>query len=125
MTQDTLAGKMIRVHAGAIGEKQDHIGMCRYSRKLLSGRYLLNIDGRGYILSLGNFIITCCDAACDGEGPHVGEIRVLPAWEHSNLLLCRHCFTAEIQWRAERNATLEPKNHYALPAWETLDIYQG
>jgi len=64
---------------------------------------------------------------CDGSGPcDLGEVRVLP-WTRDkhggNSILCRLCFSREIQYRIERNKELAKDCQYDLPAWESCKVY--
>lgn len=52
-----MLGDLILVHAGAIGEKQDHYGVCLFARLLPTGRYLLNVSGKAYVLAPASFDI--------------------------------------------------------------------
>lgn len=62
---------------------------------------------------------------CDGSGPHnPGTIRTLPTGSDGNVLLCRACFTREIQWRRQRNIGLEDWARFELPAWDSLTTYE-
>lgn len=65
---------------------------------------------------------------CDGSGPHkAGEVRVLPVSsiaDHGNMILCQMCFNREIAWRKERNRELSQECWFALPAWESLKVYE-
>lgn len=61
---------------------------------------------------------------CDGSGPCLpGQVRVLPTGGDSNAILCRRCFTREIEYRKERNRKLGKEAQFKLPAWEDLRIY--
>lgn len=64
---------------------------------------------------------------CDGDKCLVseGEIRVLPTGGDSNLLLCRACYENEMRYRRERNLELNSAAQFALPAWDSLDVYGG
>jgi len=35
------------------------------------------------------------------------------------------CFNREIAYRRERNRELSPECAFALPAWESLKVYEG
>ena len=54
-----------------------------------------------------------------------GEIRVLPTGGSSNAILCQACFAYEIQYRRERNQSLETRNRFKIPQWNNLEIYDA
>lgn len=63
---------------------------------------------------------------CDGSHckTAAGEVRVLPLGGGANLILCRACHRYELEFRRERNVTLGDFAKFALPAWETLEVYE-
>jgi hypothetical protein len=65
---------------------------------------------------------------CDGGRCHIdtGEVRVLPLGKsphHGNLILCKPCFEHELNFRRERNRDLGKDAQFALPAWDSLEVY--
>lgn len=64
---------------------------------------------------------------CDGGRclSDKGEVRVLPTGGDSNAILCRVCYSYEMHFRRERNASvLHPVcTPFDLPEWETLKVY--
>lgn len=63
---------------------------------------------------------------CDGSGPCSlidNTVKVLPTGGEGNAILCRLCFTREIQFRRERNKALSKDCQFDLPAWTSLKIY--
>lgn len=67
---------------------------------------------------------------CDHEkcASETGEVRVLPLTKdphHGNLILCRACYAYELGWRIMRNKELSKEAQYALPAWESLKVYEN
>jgi hypothetical protein len=64
---------------------------------------------------------------CDGSGPcNLGEVRVLPIGaipDHGNMILCRLCFSREMNWREDRNRELAKDCRFDLPRWESLEVY--
>lgn len=64
-------------------------------------------------------------AHCDGAGPHVGEqVRVLPEGGTSNSILCHACYLESIDFRKERNRTLDGASTFDLPSWASLKVYE-
>jgi len=66
---------------------------------------------------------------CDGDRCHssTGEVRRLPDGGEGGgaVILCHACYQHEIAWRQVRNVDLDPHNHFPLPKWEDLDVYEG
>lgn len=61
---------------------------------------------------------------CCGSSPHeAGEVRVMPLAGDGNLILCRRCWTRELNWRRDRNRELSPEAAYDLPAWDHAKVY--
>jgi len=62
---------------------------------------------------------------CDGSGPHAsGEVRVMPTGGDGNLILCRHCWNREVEYRRDRNKALGDFAKFALPTWESGKVYE-
>ena len=40
-----------------------------------------------------------------------------------NMILCRSCYSREIEWRRFRNKSLNEDARYDLPAWKDLQPY--
>ena len=61
---------------------------------------------------------------CDGSGPHSGdEVRRLPTSAEAGggaVILCRNCWKHEMEWRKERNTSLEGNAKFPI-----LDFSQG
>jgi hypothetical protein len=55
------------------------------------------------------------------QTPH--EVRLLPTGGGGNAILCRPHFLKEIAFRKQRNETLSPEDHFSLPRWEELNVY--
>ena len=50
------------------------------------------------------------------------EVRVLPVSCHSNIIVCRHHFLQEMEYRRSRiKAGL---GHWEIPKWEDLEVYK-
>jgi hypothetical protein len=66
----------------------------------------------------------CDNDRCRTEG---GEVRRLPCDAHSEsaVIVCLACYAHEMNFRQERNRTLEPSAQFPRPAWETLAVYQA
>jgi hypothetical protein len=66
---------------------------------------------------------------CNGSGPHSTnnkgeyEVRVLPLGAGGNLILCYTCCQRELRWREQRNRELAEFAKFALPTWESLEVY--
>lgn len=62
---------------------------------------------------------------CDGSGPHAaGVVKKMPQGGGANSILCRRCWSAELNYRRSRNISLEDFAKYDLPAWETAEVYE-
>jgi hypothetical protein len=61
---------------------------------------------------------------CGGAGPHSTnqEVRLLPTSSMSNAIVCKLCYAREILFRKEENA-IHGVNHFEIPGWETLEVY--
>lgn len=62
----------------------------------------------------------CDGSKCQSE---MGEVRTLPTGGQSNAILCRVCWSHEMEFRKARNLALAKDCQFKLPAWETLQIY--
>lgn len=62
---------------------------------------------------------------CDGDKcqSENGQVRVLPTGSSSNAILCLHCFTNELNYRAHANRTLGDFAKFSLPKWTDLQEY--
>lgn len=43
--------------------------------------------------------------------------------DRGNMILCRNCFNRELSWREQRNRELSKDCAFALPTWDSLEIY--
>ena len=94
----------------------------------------MTFDAKGYMQTWAGFreMNTAAWAArenndCNGSGPHTaGEVRVMPHSDaplHGNDILCRACWQRALTDRRERNRSLGDFAQFALPAWETAEVY--
>lgn len=51
-----------------------------------------------------------------------GEVRLIP-YCGSNIILCHECYIKEMRWRYERNKSLPVNDHYPIPKWSSLEVY--
>lgn len=54
-----------------------------------------------------------------------GEVRVFPTGGGGNAILCKACYFHEIAYRKDRNKDLDKDNQFALPAWDSLKVYEN
>ena len=69
-----------------------------------------------------------CDFSSDSGCSLNAEVRLLPLGDspHSgNIICCRTHHAHELRYRQERNRELGASVQFALPAWETLTVYDN
>lgn len=59
---------------------------------------------------------------CDNDlcASSTGEVRTLPVGGGGNAILCRHCYSREMEFRRER---ISEGVDFDLPLWESLKVY--
>ena len=60
---------------------------------------------------------------CDHGHEIEHEVRLLPTGDSGNIILCAYHWAKELQWRRMRNKELEKRNHFELPGWFSLKLY--
>lgn len=59
----------------------------------------------------------------DDYGDEVTEARILPIGGSGNIICGRRGFNREMNFRRERNKTLDDSAKFPLPSWDSLKIY--